>query len=45
MLPKTSVHVKDFDGQTKWMSFLIEYDNLLKIYNTIWDKVSDDIEK
>ena len=45
MLPKTSVHVKDFDGQTKWMSFLIEYDNLLKIYNTIWDKVSDDIKK
>ena len=27
------------------MYFLIEYNDLLKIYNTIWDKVSADIKK
>ena len=43
MLPKTSTYVKSFDGQTKWMYFLIEDDDLLK-YNTIWDKVSADIK-
>ena len=38
MLPKTSAHAKGYDGQTKWMYFLIEK------YNTIWDKVSTDIK-
>ena len=38
MLPKTSNHVKNYDGQTKWMYFSIE-DNLLEKYNTIWDQV------
>ena len=28
------------DGQTKWMYFLIEDDDSLEKYNTIWDKVS-----
>ena len=33
MLPKTSAYVKSFDGQTKWMYFLIEDDdNLLEKY-------------
>ena len=45
MLPKTRAYVKSYDGQTKWMWFLIEEDNLLKKYNTIWDKVSADIKK
>ena len=45
MLPKTSVHVKSYDGQTKWFYFLIEDDGLLKRYNTIWDKISADIKK
>ena len=45
MLPKTSAYVKSYDGQTKWMYFLIENDDLLEIYNTIWDKVSADIKK
>ena len=27
------------------MYFLIEYDDLLEKYNTIWDKVSADIKK
>ena len=30
MLPKTSVYVKSYDGQTKWFYFLIEDDGLLK---------------
>ena len=38
MLPKTSACVKGYDRQTKWMYFLIEGDNLLQTYNTIWDK-------
>ena len=45
MLPKTSVYVKSYDGQTKWMYFLIESDDLLEKYNTIWDKLSADIKK
>ena len=45
MLPKTSAYVKSYDGQTKWMYFLIEDDELLEKYNTIWDKVSADIKK
>ena len=35
MLPKTSAHVKSRDGQTKWMYFLIEGNDLLEKYNTI----------
>ena len=39
MLPKTSAC---YEGQTKWMYFLIEDDEKC---NTIWDKVSADIKK
>ena len=45
MLPKTSAYVKSCDGQTKWMHFLIEDDDLLEKYNTIWDKVSTHVKK
>ena len=45
MLPKTNAYVKSYDGQTKWMYFLIEDNDLSKKYNTIWDKVSIDIKK
>ena len=45
MLPKAKAYVKSYDGQTKWMYFLIEDDNLLEKYNTIWDKVSADLKK
>ena len=45
MLPKTSVYVKSCDGQTRWMYLLIQDDDLLEKYNTIWDKVSADIKK
>ena len=30
MLPKASAYVKSYDGQTKWMYFLIEDDDLLE---------------
>ena len=43
MLPKTSAYVKSYDGQTKWMYFFIEDDDLLEKYNTILDKVSADL--
>ena len=45
MPTKTTAYVKSYDGQTKWMYFLIEDDDLLEKYNTIWDKVSADIKK
>ena len=45
MLPKTRAYVKCCDGQAKWIYFLIEDDDLLEKYNTIWDKVSTDIKK
>ena len=38
MLPKTYVkgpYVKSYDGQTKWMYFLIEDDDLLEKDNTV----------
>ena len=45
MPSKTNAYVKSYEGQTKWMYFLIEDDDLLEKYNTIWDKVSSDIKK
>ena len=45
MLPKTSAYVKSYDGQTKWMHFLIQDDDLLEKYNAIWNKVSAYINK
>ena len=35
MLPKTRAYVKSYDGQTIWVYFLIEDDELLQKYNTI----------
>ena len=37
--------LKSYDRETKWMSFLIEDDDLLWNFNTIWDKVKSDIRK
>ena len=31
--------------KTKWMYFLIDDDDLLEKYNTVWEKVSPDINK
>ena len=44
-LPKRSAYVKLYNGQTKWMYFLVESDELLEKYNTIWDEVGADIKK
>ena len=35
MPPETRAYVKSYDGQTKWMYFLTEDDDLLEKYNTI----------
>ena len=45
MLPKTSRYVKSYDGQTKWMYFLVENNYSLEKYKTIWDKFRADIIK
>ena len=45
MLLKLSVDIKRYDGQTKWMYFLIEDDGIFNKCNTIWGKVSSDIKK
>ena len=45
MVSKTSACVKSYGGQTEWMYFLIETDNLLEKYSTIWGKVSANIKK
>ena len=49
MLPKTRAYVwlqkRGYDGQTEWIYFLIEDDDLLEKYDSIWDKVSADIKK
>ena len=44
MFPKINANVKCYDGQTKWMYFLIEGDELLEKYNTFRDKVSTEIK-
>ena len=45
MFPETSAYIKSYDGETKWVYFFIEDGDLLKKYDTIWDKVSADIKK
>ena len=35
VLSKTRAYVKSYDGQTKWMYFLIEDNELFKKYNII----------
>ena len=45
ILPKIGTYVISYDGETKWMYFLIEYDDLLENYDTVWDKVSADVKK
>ena len=41
MPPKARAYVKSYDGQTKWMYFLTEDDDLLGKYNTLCNKVSE----
>ena len=45
ILPKTSAYTNSYDGQTKWMYFLIENNDSLNKYNTIWNKVGADIKQ
>ena len=45
MLSTSRLYVKSYASQTIWMPILIEDDDLLGKYNTIWDKVSADIKK
>ena len=45
LLHKTNTYVKSYDGQTKWMYFLFEYDDLLGKYNINGDKVSAGIKE
>ena len=43
MLPETSTNVKNYDGQTESIYFLIENGDLLEKCNIIWDKVSVEV--
>ena len=45
MLPKRSSYLKFYNGETKWMYFFIEDNDVLEKYNTICDKVIADIKK
>ena len=45
MLLKTRAYVRNYDAQNKWMYFLIEADDLLEKYRTIWDIVSAKMKK
>ena len=38
MLPRIRAYVKGCYGQTKWINFLIEDDNLLEKHKPIWNK-------
>ena len=38
MLPETSTYVKSYDGETRWMYFLMEDNDLWEKYKTIWEK-------
>ena len=44
MLPKTSAYVNSYNDQIKRIYFLIADDDLLRKYNTMWDKVTVDIK-
>ena len=45
MLHIKNTYVKSYDERAKWLYLLIEDDDFLEKYNTIWDKVSADIKK
>ena len=45
MLPKTSTYVKSYDGETTWMNYSIEDDELIESYDVIWNKVSNSFKK
>ena len=45
MLPKTNAYAKIYDGDTGWMYFFIEHDDLFKRYHGIQNRVSNNIKK
>ena len=46
MMDKLKSYVlKGYNGKTKWMYFLVEDDDLLEKYNTIWDKFNAGIKE
>ena len=45
ILPKANAYVKSYDGETKFMYFSIEDEELLKKYNDIWNKVSHSMKR
>ena len=45
MLPKTNTYVKSYDGETKWIDLSTEDDDLLEIYTSIWNKISNSIKE
>ena len=46
MIIKLNRYIQCFQKQAhKWMYFLIESDDLLEKYYTIWDRIRADIEK
>ena len=45
ILPKRCTNVKRYDGETKWIYFLIKDDECLKKYSDVWTKVSNSIKK
>ena len=45
MLPKARAYVKSYEGQTEWMYYLNEDDDLLEKCKAICDKASADIKK
>ena len=44
-LPKPNTYVNMYEGETKWMYFSIEYEELLKRYNDICNKVSNSMKE
>ena len=45
MVPGKSAYVKCYDGETKWIYFLIGSDDLLEIYNHVSNRMSATVLK
>ena len=45
MPKKMNACVKSRNGETNWMYFLIENDDLLKKYNNIWNNIKNSIKE
>ena len=45
MLLKMDAYIKSYDGETKWMYFSVEDNELIKKINDIWNEVSSSMNK